>query len=80
MVDEAALADALKSRHLSHAALDVFAQEPYRGPLSALSNITLTAHIGAMAQESRIQMELEAVANALEVLAGRPPNDEVPYP
>lgn len=78
IVDEAALGVALRSGHLARAAVDVFKDEPYSGPLAALPNITLTGHIGAMAQESRILMELEAVRAALAVLAGCKPDSEVP--
>jgi D-3-phosphoglycerate dehydrogenase / 2-oxoglutarate reductase len=46
MVDEAAMIDALKSRHIRHAGLDVFNTEPLPAdhPLSKLANVTLSAH------------------------------------
>ena len=46
LIDEAALADALRSGRLRHAALDVFVEEPLPAghPLSGLSNVTLSAH------------------------------------
>jgi D-3-phosphoglycerate dehydrogenase len=46
MVDEAAMIDALKSRHIRHAGLDVFNIEPLPvdHPLTKLPNVTLSAH------------------------------------
>lgn len=46
VVDEAAMIDALHRGHLAHAGLDVFDQEPLPPghPLSALENVTLSAH------------------------------------
>jgi D-3-phosphoglycerate dehydrogenase len=46
LADEAALIDALKSRHIRHAGLDVFHEEPLKAdhPLTKLPNVTLTAH------------------------------------
>lgn len=68
IVDENALYRALKEGNLSGAALDVFEQEPYEGPLKELENVILTPHIGSYAKESRIKMELQAVKNLLEGL------------
>ena len=46
LVDDAAMIEALKSRHLRHAGLDVFAVEPLPAdsPLKQLPNVTLSAH------------------------------------
>lgn len=68
LVDEAALCEALMDGRLGHACLDVFQQEPYCGPLCALDNVTLTAHVGSYAWESRQLMEDAAVANLLKGL------------
>lgn len=68
IVDEEALYQALKSRRLSGAALDVFEEEPYQGPLKELDNVILTSHIGSYAQEARIKMEKEAVENLIKGL------------
>jgi D-3-phosphoglycerate dehydrogenase len=68
VVDEDALYLALAKGHLSGAALDVFSDEPYVGPLSKLDNVILTPHIGSYARESRLEMEKRAVKNLLEGL------------
>ncbi len=68
LVDENALLAALQSGKVSTAALDVFEQEPYHGPLIENNNIILTSHIGSLARESRQRMEIEAAENLLQGL------------
>ena len=68
VVDESVLYENLKNGHLSGAALDVFEEEPYTGPLKDLDNIILTPHIGSYAKEARVEMERQAVANLLKGL------------
>lgn len=68
IVDENALYSALKEGKLAGAALDIFEQEPYNGPLKELDNVVLTPHIGSYAKEARIEMEMQAVRNLLEGL------------
>jgi D-3-phosphoglycerate dehydrogenase len=68
LIDEAALDEALISGHLGMAALDVFEQEPYHGPLIRNDKTILTSHIGSLAKESRKCMELEAAENLLKGL------------
>ena len=70
IVNEDALYEMLKSGHLGGAAIDVFEQEPYNGPLTELDNIILTPHIGSYARESRIQMEIDSVRNLIDSLKG----------
>jgi D-3-phosphoglycerate dehydrogenase len=53
---------------LSGAALDVFDQEPYTGPLTRLDNVILTPHIGSYAREARVEMEIQAAENLIEGL------------
>lgn len=65
LVDEAALLNSLQKGGLAGAALDTYEQEPYHGPLTALPQVLLTAHMGSYARESRVQMELEAARNLL---------------
>jgi len=68
VADEAILYEYLKSGYLSGAALDVFEDEPYIGPLKELDNIILTPHIGSYAKEARVRMEMEAVENLIKGL------------
>jgi D-3-phosphoglycerate dehydrogenase len=63
LIDESALAEALKAGRLGAAALDVFEQEPYHGPLLQCDKAILTSHIGSLARESRQRMEIEAAEN-----------------
>lgn len=65
LIDESALLDALTSGQLEGVALDVFEQEPYRGPLLTCENAVLTSHIGSLAREARHRMEIEAAENLL---------------
>lgn len=68
VVDEEALFHVLKNGYLNGAAIDVFMQEPYTGPLKELENVVLTSHVGSYAMESRLQMEIDAVENLLDVI------------
>lgn len=42
--------------------------EPYAGPLRELNNAILTPHIGSYALEARVQMEMEAARNLINML------------
>ena len=59
VVDLDALAAALKSKHLSGAAIDVYPWEPekngdkFETPLQGLSNVILTPHIGGSTEEAQ---------------------------
>lgn len=68
LLDEAALQEALQSSHLSGAALDVFQEEPYSGPLLNLPQVLLTPHIASLTASSRAAMELKAARNLVEFL------------
>ncbi|HXV56279.1 MAG TPA: phosphoglycerate dehydrogenase [Gaiellaceae bacterium] len=69
LVEEEALVAALRSGRLAGAALDVFAEEPYSGPLLELENVVLTPHLAASTQEAQDRAGVivaEQVAAALE--------------
>ena len=68
LIEEAALVDFLKAHPAACAALDVFASEPYSGPLAALPNVLLSAHVGAYAEECRVDMEMQAAELCLRTL------------
>jgi D-3-phosphoglycerate dehydrogenase len=67
-------------KHLYGAALDVFVEEPYEGPLTKLDNVVLTAHIAASARHSRYLMELGAVEDCIRVLNGETPQQDALVP
>ena len=57
IVDEAALAQALRRKVIAGAAIDVFEQEPARdSPLLELQNCLLTPHIAGVPVEARQRM------------------------
>jgi D-3-phosphoglycerate dehydrogenase len=69
LVDEEALVEALRSGKVAGAALDVFAAEPYSGPLLDLENVVVTPHLAASTTEAQDRAGLvvaEQVAAALE--------------
>jgi D-3-phosphoglycerate dehydrogenase len=68
VIDEEALFSFLKENTRSSAAIDVFSEEPYNGKLCKLENIILTPHIGSYAKEGKLQMEIDAVKNLIDVL------------
>ena len=53
LVDEAALADAIRSGKVAGAALDVFQQEPYSGPLLELPQVVVTPHLAGSTTEAQ---------------------------
>lgn len=75
IIDEIALESILINKHLGGVALDVFWDEPYRGPLTKFDNVILTAHIGGSANHSRYLMELGAAIDCVKVLQGLEPDN-----
>ena len=74
LVDETALAQALRSGKLTAAAIDVFDQEPVRrdNPLFALPNLFATPHTAA---ETYDNVGLATARQLLDVFAGKKPNN-----
>jgi len=72
LVDEEALAEALRVRPAFSAAMDVFAEEPYKGELIQLENCLLSAHMGSATRDCRLQMELEAAQEVVRYFNGEP--------
>jgi D-3-phosphoglycerate dehydrogenase / 2-oxoglutarate reductase len=69
LVDEAALYEALRSGKVAGAALDVYSEEPYHGPLLELDNVVATPHLAASTEEAQDRAGVivaEQVAAALE--------------
>lgn len=74
IVDEEALAWALKERLIAGAALDVYEREPaIHAPLLGLENVLLAPHLGSATRETRTAMAELAVRNVVAVLGGDPP-------
>jgi lactate dehydrogenase-like 2-hydroxyacid dehydrogenase len=76
LVDEAALVEALRSRRIAGAGLDVYEEEPRVQPgLLPLTQAVLTPHLGSAVGELREQMAHVVVDNIQAVIRGeRPPN------
>ena len=67
LIDEKALLAALENKKLGGAALDVFEEEPYQGPLiNYPENTILTPHVGSFAGNYRFDIEKEAMENLLK--------------
>ena len=79
IVDEAALAAALRIGRPAAAASDVFVTEPPPPdhPLLRLPNFIATPHIGGATEEALDRVGLLVVEQVLEILAGKPPRHPV---
>lgn len=76
VVDEHALAEALRTGHLAGAALDVYEEEPNINPeLIGMENVILTPHIASATFEAREKMGEQAVGAILAVFAGQKPEN-----
>lgn len=74
VVDDAALAQALKNRVIAAAGLDVYEGEPKVHPgLLEVPNVVLAPHIGSATLATRQAMAGLAAANLIEAFAGRTP-------
>jgi D-3-phosphoglycerate dehydrogenase / 2-oxoglutarate reductase len=69
LVDEAAIAEALKSGHVAGAAFDVFVTEPAtESPLFGLPNVVCTPHLGASTTEAQENVALQVAEQMSEYL------------
>ena len=82
LVDEMALAEALREGHLAGAGLDtfhgidIFAENPERPahPLAQLDNVILTPHVSGLSIQAAAEVTTTGVANLVTVLSGHWPN------
>jgi len=78
IVDEIALAEALRKRHIWGAGLDVYEREPaIEEALLNLDNVVLLPHIGSASIQTRLKMSMMAVSNLIQGLEGRKPDNLV---
>ncbi len=84
VVDEPALIEALKTRKIYSAGLDVFANEPQvPKELLEMDHVVLFPHLGSSTEVTRAAMDQLVVDNILAWAAGKPPLTpvpETPYP
>ncbi|MCA1645749.1 MAG: D-2-hydroxyacid dehydrogenase family protein [Chloroflexi bacterium] len=77
LVDESALAAALRAEQIAGAALDVYQEEPLppeRNPFRDLANVVLTPHLGAVTREANTRSRAVPVDNIIAYLQGHPQN------
>lgn len=78
VMDEEALARALKEKRIAGAALDVFSEEPVsaKSPLLEMidTRLVLTPHIAGVTQESKMRIITAAIRNVVTVLNGGAPD------
>jgi len=72
ILEEAAVAEALRDGRLGGAGIDVFTREPIgASPLLDAPNAVLTPHLGASTAEAQVAVAEEVAGQILDVLAGR---------
>ena len=73
IIDEEALVEAIRDGQVAGAALDVYADEPMTaGPLTELSEVVLTPHLGASTAEAQSKAGLHVAESVVAGLAGQP--------
>ena len=82
IIDEAALAVALKEGKIAGAALDVYETEPLQdSPLRALGKeVILTPHLGASTAEAQVNVAIDVAEQIRDVLLGLPARSAVNIP
>jgi D-3-phosphoglycerate dehydrogenase len=75
IVNELAVAEAVKAGRLAGAGLDVVVDEPLTPghPLNGVPNILLTAHVAGVTEEAMMRMAQDSAADILRVLRGEMP-------
>jgi glyoxylate reductase len=79
VVDDEALAEALRSGQVAAAGLDVFRDEPHvPAAYLGLDNVVLTPHLGSGSRETRAAMARLVLEDVLRFARGEPPRHPVP--
>jgi D-3-phosphoglycerate dehydrogenase len=73
LVDETALANALKAGRIVAAGLDVYSPEAPMGPLAGSNRVIFTPHLGGNTREALQRVAVGAAQNVIAALAGRRP-------
>jgi D-3-phosphoglycerate dehydrogenase len=81
IVDEAALAKAVKAKKVAGAAIDVFSSEPAtKSVLFDSDNIIVTPHLGASTAEAQVMAARDVAEQVIDVLSGHPAKYSVNAP
>ncbi len=78
IINEEALLNALQTKQLAGAALDVFATEPPgKQPLLEDSRVISTPHLGALTREAQVKASVDVAWGVVDVLQGQKPRYKV---
>ncbi|MBU1125269.1 MAG: phosphoglycerate dehydrogenase [Candidatus Omnitrophica bacterium] len=82
IIDEKALAEAVKEGKVIGAAIDVFEQEPVAADneLLKLPNVIVTPHLGASTEEAQVNVAIEVAEIVRDALLGRGIRNAANYP
>jgi len=82
VIDEAAVAEAVKSGKIGGIAFDVFSKEPpdADNPILGLPNSITTPHLGASTEEAQTKVAVDVCEQIADVLSGLPPRTAVNLP
>lgn len=82
IIDDAALAEALKSGKVAGAGLDVYLSEPpdFSGELFSLPNVVTTPHLGASTEEAQTNVAIDVAEQIVDVFEGRSARSAVNMP
>ena len=81
IINEADLYDAIISKKVAGAALDVYEKEPNtQSPLFTLPEVIVTPHLGASTQEAQVNVAIDVAYEILRVLRGEPVQNAVNIP
>src|SRR5579863_694202 len=82
IIDEQALADAIRDGHIAGAAIDVFTKEPPDpgNPLLHIDKVVVTPHLGASTREAQVNVAADVADQIVEFLGGGTPRYAVNAP